>query len=62
MAVQGHGLPLVTVSVRVMSRREWDAAEAVHQARVDAATAAHLERRSDGVGTPSRTSCGATTP
>lgn len=48
MAVQGHGLPLVTVSVRVMSRREWEAAEAVHQARVDAATAAHLERRSDG--------------
>ena len=31
-----------------MSRSEWEAAQAVHHARVDAATAAHLHRRADG--------------
>ena len=31
-----------------MTRSEWEAAEAAHHARVDAATAAHLRRREDG--------------
>ena len=31
-----------------MARSEWEAAEAAHDARVDAATAAHLRRRADG--------------
>ncbi len=39
---------MVPVSVRVMGRSEWEAAEAAHHARVDAATAAHLRRREDG--------------
>jgi hypothetical protein len=39
---------LVTVSARVVTRSEWEAAEAAHQARVDTATAAHLRRREDG--------------
>ena len=38
----------MTVSVRVMTRSEWEAAEAAHHARVDAATAAHLRRREGG--------------
>jgi hypothetical protein len=39
---------LVPVSEPVMSRSEWEALEAAHHARVDAATAAHLRRRGDG--------------
>jgi hypothetical protein len=31
-----------------MTRSEWEAAEAAHHARVDAATSAHLRRREDG--------------
>jgi hypothetical protein len=31
-----------------MTRSEWEAAEAAHHARVDAATSAHLRRRDDG--------------
>src|SRR5512134_1396515 len=40
-------LPLVRVA-RLMARSEWEALEAAHQGRVDAATAAHLRRRGDG--------------
>jgi hypothetical protein len=36
------------VTLRALPRPEWEALEAAHQARVDAATAAHLERRSTG--------------
>jgi hypothetical protein len=36
------------VPVQVMGRNAWEAAEAAHHARVDAATAAHLRRRADG--------------
>jgi hypothetical protein len=36
------------VPVQVMGRNAWEAAEAAHHARVDAATAAHRQRREDG--------------
>jgi hypothetical protein len=36
------------VPVQVMGRNAWEAAEAAHHARVDAATAAHRQRRGDG--------------
>jgi hypothetical protein len=36
------------VTLRVLPRPEWEALAAAHEARVDAATAAHRERRSDG--------------
>ena len=38
----------MTVCVRAMTRSEWEAAEAAHHVRVDAATAEHLRRREDG--------------
>ncbi|SER69180.1 hypothetical protein SAMN05216199_0899 [Pedococcus cremeus] len=39
---------MVPVPARVMDRSGWEALEAAHHARVDAATAAHLRRRGDG--------------
>ena len=36
------------VTLRVLPRPEWEALVAAHEARVDAATAAHRERRCDG--------------
>lgn len=38
----------MAVSGRVIDRNEWEAAEADHHGRVDAATSAHLRRRGDG--------------
>ncbi|AKU17428.1 hypothetical protein [Luteipulveratus mongoliensis] len=37
---------------QILSRAEWEPLEAAHQARVDAATAAHLERRQETVKHP----------
>ena len=36
------------MTLRVLPRPEWEALAAAHESRVDAATAAHRERRSDG--------------
>lgn len=36
------------MTVRALPRAEWEALAAAHEARVDAATAAHRERRADG--------------